>query len=142
MITVGMNYHVIEGKQQAFEDKFAAVIDALQAAEGHGSSTLWKDVSDDAWIRSSNNNVWDIVPGRHGTSTASTKSPFYGCSRPGILIELVHCKTCSRSPHWSVARGTVSLLSPVDSGACNPNFSTPLGRVSFSAAMHYHWQLL
>ena len=48
MITVGMNYHVIEGKQQDFEDKFAAVIDALNAAEGHSDSTLWKDVSDSA----------------------------------------------------------------------------------------------
>ncbi len=48
MITVGMNYHVIEGKQQDFEGKFAAVIDALQAAVGHTSSTLWKDVSDAA----------------------------------------------------------------------------------------------
>lgn len=48
MITVGMNYHVIEGKQQSFEDKFAAVIEALNAAEGHSTSTLWKDVSDDA----------------------------------------------------------------------------------------------
>ncbi|MCH2125376.1 MAG: antibiotic biosynthesis monooxygenase [Pirellulaceae bacterium] len=43
-----MNYHVIEGKQQDFEDKFAAVIDALNAAEGHSNSTLWKDVSDSA----------------------------------------------------------------------------------------------
>ena len=42
MITVGMNYHVIEGRQQDFEQKFAAVIDALEAAEGHTSSTLWK----------------------------------------------------------------------------------------------------
>ena len=48
MITVGMNYHVIEGKQQVFEEKFAAVIDALRAAEGHSTSTLWRDVSDDA----------------------------------------------------------------------------------------------
>ncbi len=48
MITVGMNYHVIEGKQQDFEEKFAAVIEALNAAEGHSTSTLWKDVSDDA----------------------------------------------------------------------------------------------
>ena len=48
MITVGMNYHVIAGKEQEFEDKFAAVIDALRAAEGHRSSTLWKDVSDSA----------------------------------------------------------------------------------------------
>jgi heme-degrading monooxygenase HmoA len=48
MITVGMNYHVIEGKQADFEEKFAAVIGALRAADGHTSSTLWKDVSDSA----------------------------------------------------------------------------------------------
>ncbi len=48
MITVGMNYHVLEGKQQDFEEKFAGVIDALNAAEGHTSSTLWKDTADDA----------------------------------------------------------------------------------------------
>ena len=48
MITVGMNYHVIEGKQADFEEKFAAVIGALRAADGHSSSTLWKDVSDGA----------------------------------------------------------------------------------------------
>ncbi len=45
MITVGMNYQVIEGKQQDFEEKFAAVIGALNAAEGHTTSTLWKDVA-------------------------------------------------------------------------------------------------
>ena len=48
MITVGMNYHVIEGKQCEFEDKFNAVIGALRAAAAHTSSTLWKDVADDA----------------------------------------------------------------------------------------------
>lgn len=48
MITVGMNYHVISGKQREFEAKFAAVIGALQVAQGHTSSTLWKDVGDDA----------------------------------------------------------------------------------------------
>jgi heme-degrading monooxygenase HmoA len=48
MITVGMNYHVIAGKQRDFEEKFQAVIGALQAAAGHTTSTLWKDVSDDA----------------------------------------------------------------------------------------------
>jgi len=48
MITVGMNYHVIAGKQQDFEEKFKAVIGALQAAPGHTTSTLWKDVADDA----------------------------------------------------------------------------------------------
>jgi heme-degrading monooxygenase HmoA len=48
MITVGMNYHVIEGKQQLFEDKFNAVIAALKAAAGHTQSTLWKDTADGA----------------------------------------------------------------------------------------------
>ena len=48
MITVGMNYHVIPGKEQDFENKFAAVIGALRAAAGHTKSTLWKDVSDGA----------------------------------------------------------------------------------------------
>ena len=46
MITVGMNYKVIEGKAQDFEDKFAAVLAALNQADGHTSSTLWKDVAD------------------------------------------------------------------------------------------------
>jgi heme-degrading monooxygenase HmoA len=48
MITVGMNYRVLPGKQQAFETAFAGVIAALNKAEGHASSTLWKDVADDA----------------------------------------------------------------------------------------------
>ena len=48
MITVGMNYHVIAGKQQDFEEKFTAVLAALRAAAGHTNSTLWKDVADDA----------------------------------------------------------------------------------------------
>lgn len=48
MVTVGMNYHVIEGKQQDFEEKFHAVITALEAADGHSKSNLWKDVADGA----------------------------------------------------------------------------------------------
>lgn len=48
MITVGMNYQVIEGKQADFEEKFAGVIGALNAADGHTSSNLWKDVADGA----------------------------------------------------------------------------------------------
>jgi heme-degrading monooxygenase HmoA len=43
-----MNYHVIEGKQTDFEDKFVAVLGALRAAKGHTNSTLWKDTSDAA----------------------------------------------------------------------------------------------
>lgn len=48
MITVGMNYQVLEGKQSLFEEKFAAVLGALEAAPGHTKSNLWKDVADGA----------------------------------------------------------------------------------------------
>jgi len=46
MITVGMNYRVLPGKEHDFESKFAGVVAALNAAPGHTSSTLWKDVAD------------------------------------------------------------------------------------------------
>ena len=45
MITVGMNYVVIPGKESDFEEKFAGVIGALNSAEGHTESTLWNDVA-------------------------------------------------------------------------------------------------
>ena len=48
MITVGMNYHVIAGKQHLFEEKFQAVVGAIKSAPGHTSSILWRDVEDDA----------------------------------------------------------------------------------------------
>jgi heme-degrading monooxygenase HmoA len=48
MVTIGMNYHVLPGKQQDFESKFAAVLTALDGAPGHTKSHLWRDVSDDA----------------------------------------------------------------------------------------------
>lgn len=47
MITVGMNYNVIPGKQREFEDKFEAVIGAIRTAPGHVLSNLYRDVKDD-----------------------------------------------------------------------------------------------
>jgi heme-degrading monooxygenase HmoA len=46
MVTVGMNYKVIAGKQEPFERKFAQVIDALRQSEGHSETHLLKDVFD------------------------------------------------------------------------------------------------
>lgn len=46
MITVGMNYNVIDGKQDDFENKFRAVMGALEGADGHAESHLYKDVDD------------------------------------------------------------------------------------------------
>ena len=48
MITVGMNYNVLPGKQEEFEQKFASVLEALRAADGHVASNLFRDVADDA----------------------------------------------------------------------------------------------
>lgn len=47
MVTVGMNYVVLPGKNGLFEEKFAAVIGALEAADGHTKSVLWRDVADE-----------------------------------------------------------------------------------------------
>ncbi|MEN0111407.1 MAG: antibiotic biosynthesis monooxygenase [Planctomycetota bacterium] len=48
MVTIGMNYVVLPGKQGEFEQKFAAVMEALAGAEGHAESHLWRDVANDA----------------------------------------------------------------------------------------------
>jgi len=45
MITVGMNYEVIEGKQDEFEKVFAKVLSIMKGMEGHGESHLYRDVS-------------------------------------------------------------------------------------------------
>lgn len=46
MITIGMNYHVIPGKEQQFENAFEGVANALNKAEGHKQSRLYKDCKD------------------------------------------------------------------------------------------------
>jgi heme-degrading monooxygenase HmoA len=46
MITVGMNYKILEGKEQQFEDVFKAVLEKMEEMEGHSKSALFRDVSD------------------------------------------------------------------------------------------------
>ena len=43
MITIGMNYHVIPGKESQFETAFEGVANALCKAEGHETSRLYSD---------------------------------------------------------------------------------------------------
>lgn len=45
MITVGMNYEVVAGKQDAFEKKFALVVEVLSATPGHVVTHLYKQVT-------------------------------------------------------------------------------------------------
>ena len=47
MVTVGMNYRVLPGKQKAFEDVFHAVLKVMSDSPGHSNSNLYRDVSDD-----------------------------------------------------------------------------------------------
>lgn len=46
MITVGMNYKVLPGKEQIFEKAFRQVLTVMQQGEGHKESFLYKDVND------------------------------------------------------------------------------------------------
>jgi heme-degrading monooxygenase HmoA len=46
MITVGMNYHVIDGKQQDFERRFREVLEALSGADGHVESSMYRNIDD------------------------------------------------------------------------------------------------
>lgn len=47
MVTIGMYYEVLEGKEKLFEEKFQAVLGALKAGfPGHTMSKLYRDVDD------------------------------------------------------------------------------------------------
>ena len=44
MVTIGMNYEVIEGKEQVFEDACAKVVETMQGIDGHSESAIYKQV--------------------------------------------------------------------------------------------------
>lgn len=43
MVTVGMNYEVLPGKEGDFEKVFKSVLDIMSGLPGHGQSRLYKD---------------------------------------------------------------------------------------------------
>lgn len=43
-----MNYHVLPGKEQVFEDACARVVQTMQAVDGHDESHLYRRLGDDA----------------------------------------------------------------------------------------------
>ena len=45
MVTIGMNYKMIPGKEKIFEDAFTAVLGVMEEMEGHSKSFLYKSVS-------------------------------------------------------------------------------------------------
>jgi heme-degrading monooxygenase HmoA len=46
MVTIGMNYQVIEGKNEQFEKACLGVIEVMGADDGHTKSHLFRDVTD------------------------------------------------------------------------------------------------
>ncbi len=46
MVTIGMNYEVLEGKEKVFEDACQRVIEVMGEAEGHEGSELFRRVHD------------------------------------------------------------------------------------------------
>ena len=42
MVTIGMNYKMIPGKEKVFEDAFVAVIKVMNEMEGHSKSFLYR----------------------------------------------------------------------------------------------------
>lgn len=46
MVTIGMNYRVLAGKEATFETAFRKVLHALRNVAGHVSSTMFRAVDD------------------------------------------------------------------------------------------------
>ena len=46
MTTIGMNYKVLPGKEQVFENAFRKVIHAMRSIEGHTESKMYRDIDD------------------------------------------------------------------------------------------------
>ena len=46
MVTIGMNYKVIQGKEETFERAFNKVVRAMGGIEGHTESNMFRDIND------------------------------------------------------------------------------------------------
>ena len=46
MVTIGMNYFVLSGKEQVFEDACAKVVETMGGIDGHDTSSLYRQVSE------------------------------------------------------------------------------------------------
>lgn len=46
MVTIGMNYRVLPGKEETFETAFRKVIKAMASIEGHTESKMYRDIDD------------------------------------------------------------------------------------------------
>ena len=47
MVTIGMNYHVLDGKEKIFEDACANVVKTMEDIDGHDTSEIFRSISSD-----------------------------------------------------------------------------------------------
>ena len=45
MVTIGMNYEVLPGKEQIFEDACTKVVQTMEGIDGHDHSQIYKSIS-------------------------------------------------------------------------------------------------
>ena len=45
MVTIGMNYAVLAGKEKIFEDACAKVVETMETIEGHDHSEVYRSIS-------------------------------------------------------------------------------------------------
>jgi heme-degrading monooxygenase HmoA len=46
MVTIGMNYRILPGKERVFEEAFESVLRVMQGMDGHDASSLYRGVGD------------------------------------------------------------------------------------------------
>ncbi len=46
MVTIGMNYKVLPGKEATFETAFRKVIHAMRGIQGHSTTKMYRDIDD------------------------------------------------------------------------------------------------
>jgi heme-degrading monooxygenase HmoA len=46
VVTIGMSYRVLPGKNEVFEKAFQSVLQVMRGTDGHSESHLYKDVAD------------------------------------------------------------------------------------------------
>jgi len=44
MVTIGMNYEVLPGKEETFENAFRKVVRAMSGIDGHGATSMYRDI--------------------------------------------------------------------------------------------------
>lgn len=46
MVTIGMNYQVLPGKEEIFEGAFKKVVELMRSMEGHTKTNMYRDITD------------------------------------------------------------------------------------------------